>query len=216
MNDVVKRKYASPARAEAARRTRTRIRDAAAGLFAQQGYTATSVRQIAATAGVAARTVFAVYEGGKPQLFDEALTAALGGDEALTPLDKRPTTFSALEAHDAGQVLDAIADFACSLYDRAGALIAAYQESCGADAEMRRHAQVGLRNATAIMQVIAGELHRRQVLLSGLTPEHATDLLTALCSPQIHRQLRLERGWPADEYRLWLARMLKAALLDST
>lgn len=216
VSEAVKRRYASPAREEAARRTRIRIRDAAGELFAEQGYAATSVRQIAESAAVAVRTVFAVYVGGKAQLFDEALTAALGGDDALSPLTQRPATLSALEAPDAMQLLDAVADFSCQLYDRAGALITAYQESCGADAEMRRHAQVGLRNATSIMQVIAQELHRRQVLLPGLTAERATDVLLALCSPQSHRLLRHERGWTADDYRLWLAGMLQTALLETT
>lgn len=215
VSEVVKRRYTSPAREEAARRTRTRIRDAAGELFAQQGYAATSVRQIAESAGVAVRTVFAVYAGGKPQLFDEALAVALGGDEALIPLAERPATLAALEARDATQVLDAVADFSCRLYGRAGALITAYQESCGADAEMRRHAEVGLSNAAAIMQVIARDLHRRQVLLPGLTPERATDLLLALCSPQTYRLLRHERDWTPDDYRLWLASTLKTALLGT-
>ena len=47
MADPVKRTYRSPARAAAAAETRARIRAAAADLFVQQGYVATTLRQAA-------------------------------------------------------------------------------------------------------------------------------------------------------------------------
>lgn len=214
MSDGVKRPYTSPSRVEDARRTRARIRDAASALFVEQGYAATSVRQIADAAGVGVRTVFAVYTGGKAQLFSEALDAALGGDDAQIPLAERPETFAALAEKDATDVLEAVANFSSSLYDRAGALIAAYQESSGADAEMRRHAELGLQAATDLMQTIARDLHARGVLRPGVSPTRAGDRLLALCSPQMHRLLRGHRGWTASEYRSWLATCLQDALLS--
>ena len=46
--DTVKRRYDSPARAQAALETRRRIRAAAAELFVASGYAATSMKAIAA------------------------------------------------------------------------------------------------------------------------------------------------------------------------
>lgn len=210
----VKRGYISARREEGARQTRARIRDAASDLFVRQGYVATSVRQIADAADVGVRTVFAVYTGGKAQLFSEALDVALGGDDTLTPLAQRPTTLAALAERDARQLVEAIAAFSSRLYDRAGALIAAYQGSSGADADMRRQAELGLQSATELMQVIAQELHARRVLLPDLTPGRAADILLTLCSPQTHRLLTHHRGWTLGEYQSWLTATLQAALLS--
>jgi AcrR family transcriptional regulator len=211
--DGVKRRYISTRRDEDARRTRVRIRDAAARLFVQQGYVATSVRQIADAAGVGLRTVFSVYTGGKAQLFSEALDVALGGDDTLTPLAQRPTTLAALTEQDTTKVLEAIAALSSDLYDRAGPLIAAYQGSAGADPDMRRQAEMGLRGATELMHAIGRDLHTRQVLQPGLTPERAGDILLALCSPQTHQLLRHHRGWTSAEYRGWLTASMQAALV---
>jgi AcrR family transcriptional regulator len=57
---------AAPVRREQAARTRQRILDAAADLFAPQGYGTTSVRQIAESARVAPDTVCATF-GSSPQ-----------------------------------------------------------------------------------------------------------------------------------------------------
>ncbi len=214
MGDGVKRSYTSGRRDESARKTRARIREAASDLFVRQGYAATSVRQIAEAAGVGVRTVFAVYAGGKAELFIEALDVALGGDDALIPLAQRPTTLAALAEQDVLRVVGEIAEFSSSLYDRAGGLIAAYQESSGADVDMRRHAEIGLQAATELMQTIAHDLDARHALLPGLTPERAGDVLLTLCSPQTHRLLRHHRGWTSSEYRSWLIVTLQAALLD--
>ena len=56
---VKKRSYDSSNRARQAQETRRRIVDAAAVLFAREGYSATSISAIAQAAGVAVPTVYA-------------------------------------------------------------------------------------------------------------------------------------------------------------
>src|SRR4030088_1308610 len=58
---VKKRAYDSPRRREQAASTRAAILDAALKLFEQQGYVATPVAAIAKEAGVALKTVYAVF-----------------------------------------------------------------------------------------------------------------------------------------------------------
>src|SRR5262245_26004595 len=72
MPEAVKpRRYESALRREQAAATRARIVRAAAELFAAQGYTQTSIEQIAARAGVARPTVYAAFTG-KAALLKEA------------------------------------------------------------------------------------------------------------------------------------------------
>ena len=52
------RSYSSTLRADQARRTRRRIVDAAAELFAEHGYAGTTIDAIATAAGVSRKTVF--------------------------------------------------------------------------------------------------------------------------------------------------------------
>jgi AcrR family transcriptional regulator len=212
MKDDVKRGYRSPLREETARLTRARIRDAAAVLFAEQGYVSTSVLQIAQQAEVAVRTVFVAFPGGKAQLFDEALDVALGGDDSLVHLAHRETTFSALDEADLHDVVPLLVKFTSDLYDRAGPLIAAYHESAGGDPHMRRHADLGAAQAAKIMLTIARRLHERDLLRPGLSPQLARDLLVALCSPQLHRLLRHDRRWTSQRYRDWLTATLTASV----
>src|SRR5262249_10883911 len=87
--EVNPRRYKSAMRREQAAATRTRIVRAAAELFAAQGYTQTSIEQIAARAGVARPTVYTAFTG-KPALLKEALDLQLAGDDAPVPVKDRP------------------------------------------------------------------------------------------------------------------------------
>ena len=210
---TVKRVYRSEIRLAGARRTRTAIRDAAARLFVDQGYTATTVQQIAAAAGVAVRTVFNAYPGGKALIFDEALDVALGGDETRRPLMKRPITESVLAERDGQRALHRLADGAGDLYDRAAGLITTYLESAGADPHMRRHADIGAEEAARIMREVARSLAEHEALRPDLSVDRAADVLLALCSPHVHHLLHRRRGWSSAAYRTWLADTLERALL---
>ena len=213
MSTPVKRVYQSESRAAAALLTRVRIRNAAARLFVEQGYVATTVRQIATGAEVAPRTVFNAYPGGKAQIFDEALDVALGGDEERTPLRARPLTQTVVQEPDGRRAVELLADGATNLYERAGDLITTYLESAGADAHMRNHAEMGAAEAARIMRDVARSLKRHNSLRTDLTVDRAGDLLFALCSPHVHHLLRRRCGWSRSAYREWLAGELKRAVL---
>jgi AcrR family transcriptional regulator len=211
--DAVKRAYRSDARAAAARRTRSDIREAAGVLFVDNGYVATTVRQIADRAGVAVRTVFNAFPGGKAQLFDEILDHALGGDDDRIPLIDRPVARRPVEASDGSEALRLVAEGAADLYGRAGDLITTYLESAGADPHMRHHADLGATEAAKIMRRVARSLHQSQALREGLTPSRAGDIMLALCSPHVHHLLCRKQGWSGRAYRVWLTRELQRALL---
>src|SRR5258705_13495189 len=85
----VKRSYDSPLRREGAEATRLAIVAAAGRLFAERGYAATSIEDIAAAAAVGRATVFSSV-GGKPELLREAYRLAVRGPaNANTPLGQQ-------------------------------------------------------------------------------------------------------------------------------
>src|SRR5262245_758419 len=64
-----KRRYHSPLRAAQAEATRRRVEDAALQLFAERGYEATTITEIAAAATVSPETIYGVF-GAKRGILD--------------------------------------------------------------------------------------------------------------------------------------------------
>jgi len=85
----VKRPYQSILRGAQAQSTREAVIAAAARLFAEDGYAATSIDAIAAAAGVSRATVFTSV-GGKAKLLKTALDVAIVGDDEPIALPDRP------------------------------------------------------------------------------------------------------------------------------
>ncbi|HVW40730.1 MAG TPA: helix-turn-helix domain-containing protein [Amycolatopsis sp.] len=211
MPEEVKRRYHSPTRAEAARRTRAVIREAGARLFAEQGYVSTTMRQIADAAGVAPRTVFATFPGGKAEVFSEALNVAVAGDELPIAQADRPAFRESLD--DPEHIIDVLVTVNTDLLDRAGKLIMTTVESAGADLDMRRFADEGAQATATNMRTVANALDSHGLLRDGITAEAAGDVLFTLCSPHVHALLRAARGWSPQRYREWLRTTITTTLL---
>ena len=89
MSDPVKpRRYRSSLREEQAQRTRLAILGAARQVFAEHGYAATTIAQIAASAGVAVDTVYASV-GTKPVLMRLLIETAISGIDNAVPAEQR-------------------------------------------------------------------------------------------------------------------------------
>lgn len=215
MAGPVKRSYRSPLREEAARHTRARIRDAAARLFVEQGFVATTTKQVAATAGVAERTVYAAFPS-KVDLFQEVLGVASVGDDLPVPVAERPEFRAALAERDGRRALALAVDYGTALLERAGPLIITSVESAGADPDMRRIADQGARATAANLGAFAHALADHGALRPGLDTEQAADILLVLSSPHVHHLLRHDRGWTAERYRDWVLDTLTRALLPDT
>src|SRR5438045_9641034 len=82
------RRYVSPLRRAGATRTRQAVLDAARELFTAQGYTATTVDEIAGRAGVSKPTVFAAA-GSKQAILKQLRDIALAGDDEPIPVAQR-------------------------------------------------------------------------------------------------------------------------------
>src|SRR5689334_18601337 len=103
----------SPARRERARATRRRIREAAARLFVEHGYLATTIEAIAVEAGVAVQTVYFVF-GNKRAMLAEALDVATAGDDAPVPVAERSWVEELRREDDPRRVVRTIAREGCA------------------------------------------------------------------------------------------------------
>src|SRR4051794_22511500 len=87
--DAPGRRYRAPRRVQQAEQTRTAILGAARRLFADRGWAATGMRDLAAAAEVSVETIYATL-GAKPAVFAAALDGAVVGDDESVPLSARP------------------------------------------------------------------------------------------------------------------------------
>ncbi|WP_241386195.1 TetR/AcrR family transcriptional regulator [Rhodococcus sp. CH91] len=218
-----RRRYDSPLRAEAARRTRATIRDAAARLFVRDGYVSTTVKNIAEEAGVAVRTVFTAYPGGKAEIFREALDHAVAGDGARDNDDSHSAGVAEAERKRRGDtvshvdlVVEQLVAYGTTMLERAGGLLMTSVESSGADPDMRRFAADDARATAENARTLAEGLEHAGWLREDVTVEHAADVLFTLSSPQVHALLRRDCGWDVERYRQWLSGTLRATLLRRT
>jgi AcrR family transcriptional regulator len=208
----VKRRYRSPLREQAARRTRAQIRDAAARLFVQQGYAGTTMRQIAEEADVSERTTYLVFPS-KLDLLVEAIEVATTGDDRPVPLAERPEFQAALSERDGNKALQATIPWVSTLFERSGPLVMAAYELAGADEALRRAAMEGERARARDLSLIAKALHSNGALRADLDVEQATDILLVWLSPQTHQILRRDRKRSLARYQDTLLTVLKRALL---
>lgn len=212
MDEPVKRQYRSPLRAQAARRTRAQIRDAAARLFVRQGYVGTTMRQVAEEAEVSERTTYLAFPS-KLDLFLEVIGVATAGDDRPIPLAERPEFQAALSERDGKKALKLAVSLVSNLLERAGPLVMAALESAGADDTLREAAIQGERARARDLALIAEALEAHGQLREDLNVDEATDILFAVLSPQAHQMLRRDRRRSAARYERTVLKVFERALL---
>jgi len=207
------RPYRSPLRADQARETRRRIRDAADELFLERGFVATSMDDIAKAAGVSRQTVFTAF-GSKANLLKEAFDVRLAGDDEPLSLAERPETQQILALSDPAAMLRAQADFYVITAMRVLPLWPAMVAGAATDpacAEILAFFDRGrLEGPGEIVDVVA----ERGYLRKGLTRKKGKEAMYLLTNPHAFHDA-LDRGWSITELQRWLGDCLVAVLLDS-
>ena len=202
----VKRKR-STYRQEQAAATRQRIATAARKLFGERGYGATTLAAIAAEAGVAEPTVYAVF--GSKKAFLLALRQQMHAEVELPRL-----TAEAKAAPDAREKLDGWARLLRRQMERSYDVIAAHREAARVDPAAADEYRGVLDSRSRVMQEFVRGL--APALRPDLDLRTATDIVWAFSNEEIYRELVQERGWSPDRYQAWVTRTLKQQLLGNT
>jgi AcrR family transcriptional regulator len=199
-----RRGYVSAARTQRARQTRRRVIDAATRLFVAQGYASTTMRVIAAEAGVSIPTVELIF-GTKAQLLHVVLDVAIAGDDEPVPVLSRAWAQDAQSTDDVVDFLSAVAEVLQEAQVRsAGVMLAAYEAAASDpdiyvlvnDRELQRE-----RTAGWIVDGVLG----RASLRAGLDRAAAVDTVWMLMDPVVFSRFTRRRGWSADRYGAWFA-----------
>jgi AcrR family transcriptional regulator len=207
-----RRGYQSDLRAAQARLTRRAVVDAAAELFVRDGYSATTIDAVAEAAGVSRKTVFNAV-GGKVALLKLAYDWALTGDDEPVPLPERAAVRRALASTDPAEAIGLWVAMMVEIGQRAAPIVGVLEAAADVEpqaAEMVAAGQAGRHTGARSLVDHVADLGG---LAPGLSRERATDAFWAQTDPALYRRLVLDRGWTPAEFREWLTRATRAALL---
>jgi AcrR family transcriptional regulator len=217
MTEAVKRSYDATRRRAQARQNQQRVIDAAARLFAERGYAATTLADVAAEAEVAPQTLYAAF-GTKANLLKRAIDVSLVGDHLPVPMTDRAFVQQMIAEPDPRRVLGIYAAHVREVAERAGGLLLAAWAASGSDPAVKDliaelDAQ-RLRGMAAAAGQIAVTATRTGCLASDITEEDIRDALWAFNSPQLYGLLLRDLGWSPDRFQAWLTRSWTRLLLS--
>ncbi|MFC6880745.1 MULTISPECIES: TetR/AcrR family transcriptional regulator [Actinomadura] len=190
-------------RAEYAELTREAIITAARELFAERGYFATSVNQIAERARVAPATVYAVT-GGK-----HGLIATLVERWSVAPIvAERGALITA--SRDAREVLRLTAEVVRDMRVEYGDIMRTARSVAPHDEAVAESLRTATRRYRSALDAVADHLHAIGAL--GVDTALAADVLWFHFGFTGYETLVQENGWPYDRAAAWLAAQAEHAL----
>ena len=206
------RRYVSPLRRDAAARTRQAVLDAARELFAAQGYTATTIEQIAGRAGVSKPTVFAAV-GSKQAILKQLRDIALAGDDEPVPVAQRPWYREALAEPDPRRALRLYARNATAIHRRAADVHEVLRAAAASDQDLHGLWRASEDERHGGAAIVVDALLGKSPLKAGLDRAAAIDIVWVLTASDIFWRLVRTRRWSHAQYENWLGDTLCAQLL---
>ena len=190
-------------RAARAADTRHRIEEAARRCFADRGYAATTLREVAAEAGVAVQTVYATF-GSKAAIL-RSLRLRVVGDT-----DADDAWGAALDASTVSAAVEAFARSIRLRWEHGADIVAANTDAARSDPAIRAEVDVAVRVRRTGIALLAAVLVRLDPRLE--PADRITAILEALTVTDSYAVLAGAHRWSADDYESWLARSIGDAL----
>lgn len=213
MTETSRRPYDATKRRERAeeerRATRRRVIAAAQRLFVVQGYTDTTMGDIARTAGVALQSVYKAASS-KAELLQLVVDAVVAGDDEDVLMADRPSFAAIAEDADPERQVRMMAGLIASIQERSAPVQSVFRQAAAVDDTIAANLDRELRRRHESFAVIVGMIPEDRLRHSR---EESTDTAWAIGSSEVYQLLRVRRGWDADHYREWLSRTLVEQLL---
>jgi len=207
-----KRGYDSALRRQQAGQTRMRILDSAERLFAERGYPSSTVDAIAGAASVAVDTVYAAF-GSKRGVLQALLDVRVGGDDARIDLLERPGPKAVQRNPDQKAQLAAFTAGIGVIMERVGPVDDIIRGAAAVDSEIAAFRSQAQAERYRSMRQMVSWLGANGPLRSDMSLDEAAAILWTLTSPEVHRLLRVERGWTVEKYTDWLFETLSRTML---
>ncbi|MEU2666211.1 TetR/AcrR family transcriptional regulator [Micromonospora sp. DT46] len=209
---VVKRRYDSSRRQEQSRQTRRAILEAAGRLFVDPGYAATPLTVVAAEAGVAVQTLYAVF-GSKRQLLSHLVDVTLAGDDEPVALPDRPFVAEIRALADPRAKLARYARHLVEVNARQAQVMLALAAAATADPDAAAIWRKNIEERRRGMAMFAAELVGTGALRPDLDVEQVADILWLAQDVRNFDWLVRQRGWPLEQYQRWYVDTVSGATI---
>jgi AcrR family transcriptional regulator len=209
-----KRRYNSPRRVEQAAATRREVLLAARELFVSNGYSATTIAEIAERARVSPDTIYATV-GRKPALLRELVETAISGTDQAVPAEQRDYVLRMGAVTTAQEKLTIYAHAITAIQQRMAPVFLALRDAATTDADCAGlWAEIAGRRA-ANMRRFASDLRSTGNLRDDLTNDQVADIIWSMNAAEYWDLLIRERGWTPDQFAEWLADAWTRLLLQT-
>ncbi len=202
-----KRSYNSPRRMEQAAVTKSRIVDAAKRLVRKKGYADMTLEAIAAEAGVAPQTVYAVC-GSKKGVLAAILENTVEAKQYDTLRDSIPKLKTGPERiREMGRFYAALMAHALPVFDIMRGMSMLSPEFAEQEYDQGMMLLEKDRKNTH-------QMAEEGMLRKGLGEERAAQLVWAITTPGMHWRLTRLLNWSEEEYAAWISYLMGISLLD--
>lgn len=197
------------------RETRAGIARAARELFVSQGWSATTVRDVAREAGVSVPTVYGAYgdKAGLVRALADAADLAADVPRMLAELEEAGRETGA--ASGPRRQLAAMAAYDRRLFERAGDVILLLREAGRTEPALAAGYREGRRQGDETRTQVFSSWPDGPdgVLRDGLDVSSAVDVYAAMCNIDVYTTLTGERAWSPERVERWWAGALGRELL---
>jgi len=209
-----KRAYHSPRRVEQAAATRREVLCAAQDLFVSNGYSATTIADIAERARVSLDTIYATV-GRKPALLRELVETAISGTEQAVPAEQRDYVMRIGAANTAIGKITIYAHAITAIQQRMAPVFLALRDAAPTDTDCAVLWTEIARRRAANMRAFAADLRSTGELREDLTDAQVADIVWSMNAAEYWDLLVQQRGWTPDEFADWLTDAWTRLLLRS-
>jgi AcrR family transcriptional regulator len=200
------RSYRSDLRRQQAEQTRSRIVNAAAELFAAEGYARTTLAKIASAAGVSAETVQG--HGPKAALMIAALEqVAIGVTDEGNVLNLDAGR-AFLRLDDPDEALDYLAAMGSDVNEQAAPLAFAVIGAAASDPELSQYLNKLIASITGQCRRILTVCRDRDWLREDVPFNELVETTAVLTSVDTYLRMTHYDGWSVARYRRWVRRMV--------
>lgn len=207
------REYDASGRREKARATRRAVVSAARALLEERGYSATTIVEVAARAGVSAESIYKGF-GTKAALVKEVFDITIAGDDEPVAVADRPESQRIREEPNVRAKLRMYTEAAAARADRSARVQLALRNGAAVDPAVNDLWQLLQAQRLTGMTMLARHLVGTGQLRAGIEVETVRDVLWTCISVEVYDLLVLQRQWSRDAYAEWLASTLIASITE--
>ena len=194
-------------------RTEAQLIDAATGLFLARGYQATTLAEVARSAGLAPRTVYVRF-ATKAALFSRVVDRALAGGDARPPVLDQPVLRQAMSGPTLAGRIGAFADACVGIAERVGPLFEVAAQAEGIEPDLAAAFQDGRRETRQLCAGFWQQARADGLLDPALDLDNLTTLTDVLVCADTTVHLRRTGAWHPRQHHALITTTL-AALADS-